>query len=92
MIGLKRTSLFFIDKDKIKGTAAFFGGILVLLLGWPILGMIIEMYGFVALFGGFFPMAIKFLRCVPVVSTILALPGISDCCNSIAGEDPMKTN
>ena len=40
----------------MKGTCCFFGGIVVLLLGWPVLGMILEVYGFVALFGGFMPM------------------------------------
>ena len=48
--------------------------------------MAVEAYGFVALFGGFFPMAINFLRCVPVVGTILALPGISGVCDTIVGE------
>ena len=47
---------------KAKGSAAFFGGILVVLLGWPLIGMCVELYGFVVLFSGFFPVAINFLR------------------------------
>ena len=52
--------------------------------------MIVEAYGFVLLFGGFLPMAINFLRCVPVVGTILALPGISAVCDAIVGQEGQK--
>ena len=61
----------------MKGTTAFFGGIIVVLVGWPISGMIVECYGFVVLFSGFFPVAINFLRRIPVIGQILNLPGIS---------------
>ena len=57
-----------------------------MLLGWPVIGMVVEAYGFVTLFGGFMPMAINFLRCVPVVSTLLALPGVSTVCDTIVGD------
>ena len=55
-IGFERTGRFFGQAERVKGTCCFFGGIAVLLLGWPVLGMILEVYGFVALFGGFMPM------------------------------------
>ena len=61
-MGLDRLSSFFLQPERKKGVAAFFGGIVVLLLGYPFVGMIIEAYGFVALFGGFMPMAISFLK------------------------------
>ena len=86
VIGVEKSSRFFLQAERLKGSLFFFGGVLILLLGWPILGMIIEIYGFVTLFGGFFPMAINFLRCVPVVSSILALPGISGVCDSIVSQ------
>ena len=51
MIGLERTFRFFFQKHKLKGTCFFFVGMLVVLLGWPMVGMIVEMYGMFLLFG-----------------------------------------
>ncbi|XP_077869519.1 vesicle transport protein GOT1B-like isoform X2 [Saccoglossus kowalevskii] len=77
IIGLERTFRFFFQSHKIKGSAFFFGGILIVLVGWPLVGMIIETYGFFLLFKGFFPVIINFLRRVPVLGHILSLPGIN---------------
>ncbi|PIK45702.1 Vesicle transport protein GOT1B [Apostichopus japonicus] len=77
VIGLERTFRFFFQAHKIKATVFFFGGIIVVLVGWPMVGMLVETYGFFLLFRGFFPVAINFLRRVPVIGTILNLPGIS---------------
>ncbi|CAF0996243.1 unnamed protein product [Adineta ricciae] len=60
----------------IKATALFFGGIAIVLLGWPLIGMIVEVYGFFLLFGGFIPIAINFLRRLPIIGSLLLLPGI----------------
>ncbi|GAU98168.1 hypothetical protein RvY_09348 [Ramazzottius varieornatus] len=77
VIGLQRTVRFFFQVQKIKGTTAFLGGILVVLFGWPFVGMVIELYGFVSLFSGFFPVALSFIRRLPVIGTVLNMPGIS---------------
>ena len=50
VIGLERTFRFFFQRHKAKASAAFFGGIFVVLLGWPLVGMVVETYGFVLLF------------------------------------------
>ena len=86
VIGVGKSTSFFVQPDKLKGSGCFFGGIIVVLLGWPIIGMAIEIYGFITLFGGFFPMAINVLRVMPVIGTILALPGISNVCDTIVGQ------
>lgn len=77
MIGLQRTFTFFFQRHKVKASVAFFGGIIVVLIGYPLIGMLVETYGFVLLFSGFFPVAINFLRRVPVLGTFLNMPGVS---------------
>ncbi|OQV17826.1 putative Vesicle transport protein GOT1B [Hypsibius exemplaris] len=77
VIGLDRTFKFFFQLQKLRGTVAFLGGILIVLVGWPFVGMLIEGYGFVSLFSGFFPVALSFIRRLPVIGTFLNLPGIS---------------
>ncbi|XP_077190757.1 vesicle transport protein GOT1A [Paroedura picta] len=61
IIGLKRTFGFFFQRQKLKGTSFFLGGILIVLLKWPVLGMLLETYGFINLFRNFFPIAFGFL-------------------------------
>ncbi|XP_068978201.1 vesicle transport protein GOT1B [Bombus flavifrons] len=90
VIGPKRTLSFFFQRHKIKASASFLGGIIVVLMGWPIIGMIIETYGFVLLFSGFLPVAINVLRKIPGLRIILNLPGLSRILDSIAG-DPNRT-
>lgn len=86
MIGFDKVLNFFFIKEKTKATSAFLGGIVVVLLGFPIIGMIIEGYGFYILFREFLPMGIAFLRQIPVVNTALSLPGINLIVNWLAGE------
>nr|CAD7261738.1 unnamed protein product [Timema shepardi] len=50
VIGLERTFRFFFQTHKAKATCCFFGGIIVVLFGWPLVGMIFETYGFFLLF------------------------------------------
>jgi hypothetical protein len=76
IIGFERTFRFFFQRYKLKSTALFFGGILLVLIGWPLIGMIIEFYGFFLLFGGFIPIVINFLRRLPIIGSILLLPGL----------------
>lgn len=50
VIGLERTFRFFFQRHKVKASIAFFGGIIIVLVGWPLVGMLLETYGFVLLF------------------------------------------
>lgn len=50
VIGLERTFRFFFQKHKVKATSFFLGGVFVVLIGWPIIGVVLEIYGFFLLF------------------------------------------
>ncbi|XP_055975153.1 vesicle transport protein GOT1A [Sorex fumeus] len=61
IIGLRKTCSFFFQRHKLKATSFFLGGVAIVLLRWPLLGMALEAYGFINLFKGFFPVAFGFL-------------------------------
>eukprot|EP01102_Stenamoeba_stenopodia_P002663 TRINITY_DN12519_c0_g1_i1.p1 TRINITY_DN12519_c0_g1~~TRINITY_DN12519_c0_g1_i1.p1 ORF type:complete len:141 (-),score=30.74 TRINITY_DN12519_c0_g1_i1:30-452(-) len=85
-IGFKKTIAFFFQETKLRGSILFLGGILLVFLGWvhPIFGMAIEIFGFINLFGNFFPVVLAFVRRLPYASTILNLPGIKQLADKIA--------
>ncbi|XP_027727528.1 vesicle transport protein GOT1A [Vombatus ursinus] len=71
IIGLRRTFGFFFQWHKLKGTSFFLGGVIIVLLRWPLLGMALETYGFINLFRGFFPVAFGFLgSSIPFLSSL----------------------
>ena len=51
IIGPQKTFYFFARKQKIRGTICFIGGILLVFLKWPFIGVIVETFGFLNLFG-----------------------------------------
>jgi len=51
IIGPQKTFYFFARKQKIRGTVCFLGGILLVFLKWPFIGMVVETFGFLNLFG-----------------------------------------
>lgn len=55
IIGPQKTFYFFARKNKMRGTACFFGGILLVFFKRPFIGMLIETFGFLNLFGLVFP-------------------------------------
>ncbi|KAF7976064.1 hypothetical protein HWV62_7609 [Athelia sp. TMB] len=85
IIGPQKTFFFFARKEKLRGTACFIGGILLVFFKWPFVGVIVETFGFLNLFGDFFPVILTFLRQLPFVGNLLSLPYIRDtlivCCS-----------
>lgn len=51
IIGPQKTFYFFARKQKLRGTACFLGGILLVFFKWPFIGVIVEFFGFLNLFG-----------------------------------------
>eukprot|EP00665_Eupelagonemidae_sp_cell47_P011844 gene11843-5076_t len=74
IIGPSKTYRFFFQKKKARGTSTFLGGMLLVLWGWPVFGILIEAFGFLNLFGDFFPIALGFMRNMPIIGHVLNLP------------------
>ncbi|XP_026057731.1 vesicle transport protein GOT1B isoform X1 [Carassius auratus] len=89
VIGLERTFRFFFQRHKIKATGFFLGGVFVVLIGWPIIGVVLEVYGFFLLFRGFFPVAVGFIRRVPILGSLLNLPGIRGLVDKVGESNTM---
>ncbi|KAG1890365.1 hypothetical protein F4604DRAFT_1673787 [Suillus subluteus] len=51
IIGPQKTFYFFARKQKLRGTACFIGGILLVFMKYSFIGMIVEIFGFLNLFG-----------------------------------------
>ena len=56
VFGLERTYEFVFQRDNLKATGLTIGGIFIVLLGWRVIGMCVEIYGLFLL-----------LRCVLVL-------------------------
>jgi hypothetical protein len=67
IIGPQKTLLFFARRQKLKGTAAFFGGLALILMKWALVGFLVEGYGIFILFGDFLGTIAGFARNLPVV-------------------------
>ncbi|KAF2300145.1 hypothetical protein GH714_009874 [Hevea brasiliensis] len=56
------------------GTMSFGAGFFFVVIGWPILGMILEAYGFIVLFSGFWPTLAVFLQRIPILGWVFQQP------------------
>mmetsp|Transcript_7698 Transcript_7698/g.27454 ORF Transcript_7698/g.27454 Transcript_7698/m.27454 type:complete len:103 (-) Transcript_7698:946-1254(-) len=83
-IGPYPTVRFFTRPRNLKGSLFFFGGLAVVIIGWVIVGLLLEGYGFVILFRGFLPTVLMFLKRTPYLGRALDLPGVKSVINKIA--------
>jgi len=73
IIGPQKTAVFFARKQKLKGTAAFFGGLALILLRWPLIGFLVELYGIMVLFGDFLGTIAGFATSIPIIGPYIAI-------------------
>ena len=53
LVGPKNTLTFFTKKNKIKGSAFYFSGMMMIILGWPMFtlgGFVLQVFGIFLLF------------------------------------------
>uniref|UniRef100_A0A8C8HMU8 Uncharacterized protein n=1 Tax=Oncorhynchus tshawytscha TaxID=74940 RepID=A0A8C8HMU8_ONCTS len=82
IIGLRRSAGFFFQRQKLRGSTFFLGGVALVLFRWPIIGMAVESYGFVLLFRSFFPVACGFIL------SLVNIPYLNVLYNSFLGSSP----
>uniref|UniRef100_A0A673YP73 Golgi transport 1A n=1 Tax=Salmo trutta TaxID=8032 RepID=A0A673YP73_SALTR len=82
IIGLRRTAGFFFQRQKLRGSTFFLGGVALVLFRWPIIGMAVESYGFVLLFRSFFPVACGFIL------SLVNIPYLNVLYNNFLGSSP----
>ncbi|GAA93930.1 uncharacterized protein L969DRAFT_70068 [Mixia osmundae IAM 14324] len=85
VIGPRKTFAFFARRQKIRGTICFLGGIVLVFCKYPFWGMLIEAFGFLNLFGDFFPVVLTFLRQLPVIGHFLSLPYVRQVTDRLTG-------
>jgi len=72
-LGPAKTTKYFLQTSKMRATSCLFIGILlVVVFGRPILGMGMEVFGLLNLFGNMFPMVRILLSQLPVVGEVFA--------------------
>lgn len=89
-IGVRRTVTLFARTDRIRGTICFFAGIVLVICRWGLVGMCLEGFGFLNLFGNFLPTVLTVGRQLPIIGKILDLPIIAQTVDFIAGKTRPK--
>ncbi|KAK9273602.1 hypothetical protein L1049_018412 [Liquidambar formosana] len=76
-IGLKSTIQFFMKRQNLKGTISLGSGFFLVLIGWPMMGMILEAYGSIVVFSGFWPTIAIFVQRIPILGWVFQLPFVT---------------
>ncbi|KAL6761661.1 vesicle transport protein [Haematococcus lacustris] len=83
-IGIQSTVAFFLKRKNRKGSAFYLGGCTLVVVGWTVIGLLLEAFGFWLLFCEFIPTALQFVRRVPVLGKVLDFPLLKMIFNRIA--------
>lgn len=86
-IGPGRTAGYFFQPTKARATGCLALGIFLVFVGWPVLGIILEVFGFLNLFGNMFPVAMAVLKTMPVIGPLLRGEGASGRKRRYSGDD-----
>ncbi|BAT82954.1 vesicle transport protein GOT1 [Vigna umbellata] len=71
LLGWRSTWALFTNRANYKGTASFLLGLFFIFVRWPIVGIILQIYGCFFLFSGFWSSIKLFLYHIPVVGWII---------------------
>ncbi|ONK57904.1 uncharacterized protein A4U43_C09F5470 [Asparagus officinalis] len=65
LLGWQSMWRLFTNRSNYKGSLPFFAGLFLIFVRWPIAGIILQVYGSIVLFSGFWPSAKVFLYQIP---------------------------
>tara|TARA_R110002050_G_scaffold264242_1_gene404845 strand:- start:14 stop:469 length:456 start_codon:yes stop_codon:yes gene_type:complete len=74
LLGPYKTFTFFSQPKNWKASTCFLAGVVLVIFGYSFFGLIVELFGFIKLFGGFFPYVVMTIRGIPVVGRVLDVP------------------
>ncbi|XP_047323395.1 vesicle transport protein GOT1 [Impatiens glandulifera] len=74
LLGWRSTLQLFTNRSNYKGTLSFLLGLFFIFFRWPVVGIILEIYGCIMLFGGFWPSMKVFLFQIPILGWIFQYP------------------
>ncbi|CAD2222365.1 hypothetical protein AGDE_02120 [Angomonas deanei] len=72
--GPKRFKNFFVVRR--RASACFFVGMMLVLMGWCLVGLCFQMFGALNLFGDFFPVVARVLESTPLIGPLILSPPI----------------
>ena len=88
LIGLKPAFMFFGKKTKLLGSAFFFLGLVMIIIGWSLftlLGFVAQLYGLYHLFRSFLTTIFAYCQTLPVIGPFLrSSPLIHKTVNALA--------
>ncbi|XP_052174021.1 vesicle transport protein GOT1 [Diospyros lotus] len=74
LLGWRSTLQLFTSRSNYKGSLSFFLGLFFIFVRWPVVGIILEIFGCVFIFGGFWPSVKVFLFQIPIIGWVLQYP------------------
>mmetsp|Transcript_6015 Transcript_6015/g.16865 ORF Transcript_6015/g.16865 Transcript_6015/m.16865 type:complete len:389 (-) Transcript_6015:136-1302(-) len=74
-IGPTKTIKFFMNPEKFRATGCVLMGLFLVFVGWPISGILLELFGLLNLFGNMFPIVKLLLRNTPGLGSLLTKNG-----------------
>ena len=72
LLGPTRTMGYFLKPEKFRATACLAVGIFLVLVGSPVFGIALEIFGLLNLFGNMFPVILAIAKNMPVIGPILS--------------------
>lgn len=95
VIGASKIGRFMAQPKRLKGSVPFVVGVLLVVWGYTVVGMVLELFGFFALFGAanfldtFGPLIVTSLRQVPIISYVLNTPPVKYYADRYTGHLPL---